>query len=50
MAIHRHNNHKSANAFMEWIDARLPVTKVWNEHLAGIWRLKTSTFGTFLAH
>lgn len=34
MAIHRHDNHKSANGFMEWVDARLPVTKVWNEHLA----------------
>ncbi|GAA6137823.1 cytochrome bc complex cytochrome b subunit [Arenicella sp. 4NH20-0111] len=34
MAIHRHDNHKSANAFMEWMDARMPVTKVWNEHLA----------------
>ena len=34
MAIHRHDQHKSANAFMEWVDARLPVTKVWNEHLA----------------
>ena len=34
MAIHRHDNHKSANAFMEWVDQRLPVTKVWNEHLA----------------
>ncbi len=34
MAIHRHDNHKSANAFMEWVDKRLPVTKVWNEHLA----------------
>lgn len=34
MAIHRHDNHKSANAFMAWVDRRLPVTKVWNEHLA----------------
>ncbi len=34
MAIHRHDNHKSANTFMEWVDKRLPVTKVWNEHLA----------------
>jgi len=34
MAIHRHDNHKSANAFMQWVDKRLPVTKVWNEHLA----------------
>ena len=34
MAIHRHDNHKSANAMMEWVDKRLPVTKVWNEHLA----------------
>lgn len=34
MAIHRHDNHKSANAFMSWVDKRLPVTKVWNEHLA----------------
>jgi len=34
MAIHRHDNHKSANAFMQWVDDRLPVTKVWNEHLA----------------
>ncbi len=34
MAIHRHDNHKSANKFMEWVDKRMPVTKVWNEHLA----------------
>ncbi len=34
MAIHRHDNHKSANAFMQWMDDRMPVTKVWNEHLA----------------
>lgn len=34
MAIHRHDNHKSANAFMEWVDRRFPATKVWNEHLA----------------
>jgi len=34
MAIKRHDNHKSANAFMEWVDRRLPITKVWNEHLA----------------
>ena len=34
MAIHRHDEHKSANAFMEWVDARMPATKVWNEHLA----------------
>lgn len=34
MAIHRHDNHKSANAAMEWVDRRLPLTKVWNEHLA----------------
>ncbi len=34
MAIHRHDNHKSANGFMQWVDRRLPVTKVWNEHLA----------------
>ena len=23
MAIHRHDNHKSANALMEWVDKRL---------------------------
>ncbi|MCH2189738.1 MAG: cytochrome b N-terminal domain-containing protein [Gammaproteobacteria bacterium] len=34
MAIHRHDNHKSANGFMKWMDDRMPVTKVWNEHLA----------------
>ena len=34
MAIHRHDKHESANAAMEWVDKRLPVTKVWNEHLA----------------
>ena len=34
MAIHRHDNHQSANAVMQWVDQRMPVTKVWNEHLA----------------
>ena len=47
MAIHRHNNHKSANAFMEWIDARLPVTKVWNEHLAEYMAPKNFNFWYF---
>ncbi len=47
MAIHRHNNHKSANAFMEWVDARLPVTKVWNEHLAEYMAPKNFNFWYF---
>ena len=34
MAIHRHDDHRSANIAMEWLDRRLPITKVWNEHLA----------------
>ena len=44
MAIHRHDNHKSANAFMEWVDKRLPVTKVWNEHLAEYMAAKNFNF------
>ena len=44
MAIKRHDNHKSANAFMEWIDQRLPVTKVWNEHLAEYYAPKNFNF------
>ncbi|NND81114.1 MAG: cytochrome b [Gammaproteobacteria bacterium] len=44
MAIHRHDNHKSANAFMEWVDRRLPVTKVWNEHLAEYYAAKNFNF------
>lgn len=47
MAIHRHDNHKSANAFMQWIDARLPVTKVWNEHLAEYMAPKNFNFWYF---
>lgn len=47
MAIHRHDNHKSANAFMEWIDRRLPVTKVWNEHLAEYQAAKNLNFWYF---
>lgn len=47
MAIHRHDNHKSANAFMEWVDRRLPVTKVWNEHLAEYWAAKNLNFWYF---
>ena len=47
MAIHRHNNHKSANAFMEWVDRRLPVTKVWNEHLAEYMAPKNFNFWYF---
>jgi len=44
MAIHRHDNHKSANAFMEWVDRRLPLTKVWNEHLAEYQAAKNLNF------
>jgi len=47
MAIHRHDNHKSANAFMEWVDRRLPVTKVWNEHLTEYYASKNFNFWYF---
>ena len=47
MAIHRHDNHVSANAFMEWVDRRLPVTKVWNEHLAEYMAAKNLNFWYF---
>ena len=47
MAIHRHDNHKSANVFMEWVDRRLPVTKVWNEHLAEYMAAKNLNFWYF---
>lgn len=44
MAIHRHDKHKSANAFMAWIDRRFPATKVWNEHLAEYYAPKNFNF------
>lgn len=44
MAIHRHDNHKSANALMQWVDDRFPATKVWNEHLAEYWAAKNFNF------
>ena len=44
MAIKRHDNHKSANAFMEWVDRRMPLTKVWNEHLAEYYAPKNFNF------
>jgi len=47
MAIHRHDNHVSANAFMEWVDRRLPLTKVWNEHLAEYMAAKNFNFWYF---
>ena len=47
MAIHRHDNHKSANVFMQWVDRRLPVTKVWNEHLAEYMAAKNLNFWYF---
>ena len=47
MAIHRHDNHVSANGFMEWVDRRLPVTKVWNEHLAEYMAAKNLNFWYF---
>lgn len=47
MAIHRHDNHKSANPFMEWIDQRMPATKVWNEHLAEYMAAKNFNFWYF---
>lgn len=48
MAIHRHENHKSANAFMEWVDRRFPATKVWNEHLAEYYAAKNFNFWYFM--
>jgi len=48
MAIHRHNDHKSANAFMEWVDRRFPATKVWNEHLAEYYASKNFNFWYFM--
>lgn len=47
MAIHRHDNHQSANGFMEWVDRRLPVTKVWNEHLSEYMAAKNLNFWYF---
>lgn len=47
MAIHRHDNHQSPNAFMEWVDRRLPVTKVWNEHIAEYMAAKNLNFWYF---
>jgi len=47
MAIHRHDNHKSANALMEWVDQRFPATKVWNEHLAEYMAAKNFNFWYF---
>ena len=47
MAIHRHDNHKSANALMEWVDQRFPATKVWNEHLAEYMAAKNVNFWYF---
>jgi len=47
MAIHRHDNHKSANAFVEWVDQRFPATKVWNEHLAEYMAAKNFNFWYF---
>jgi len=47
MAIHRHDNHKSANALMAWVDRRLPVTKVWNEHIAEYMAAKNLNFWYF---
>lgn len=44
MAIKRHDNHKSANAFMEWVDHRFPLTKVWNEHFAEYYASKNLNF------
>lgn len=44
MAIHRHDNHKSANKFMEWVDRRFPATKVYNEHLAEYQAAKNFNF------
>lgn len=47
MAIHRHDNHKSANAVMEWVDKRFPATKVWNEHIAEYMAAKNFNFWYF---
>ena len=47
MAIHRHDNHKSANAFMEWVDQRFAATTVWNEHLAEYMAAKNFNFWYF---
>jgi ubiquinol-cytochrome c reductase cytochrome b subunit len=34
-------------AFMEWVDARFPATKVWNEHLAEYYAPKNFNFWYF---
>lgn len=47
MAIHRHDEHKSANGLMEWVDKRFPATKVWNEHLAEYMAPKNFNFWYF---
>ena len=38
------NVSKSTNAFMNWIDERYPLTKVWNEHLAQYYAPKNFNF------
>jgi ubiquinol-cytochrome c reductase cytochrome b subunit len=35
------------SAFMEWLDARFPATKVWNEHLAQYYAPKNFNFWYF---
>jgi ubiquinol-cytochrome c reductase cytochrome b subunit len=39
--------NKTANALLGWIDARFPLTKMWNEHLAEYYAPKNFNFWYF---
>jgi ubiquinol-cytochrome c reductase cytochrome b subunit len=42
------NVNKSANAFMNWIDERLPVSSFWQDHMAGYYAPKNFNFWYYM--
>jgi ubiquinol-cytochrome c reductase cytochrome b subunit len=48
MAKAASNVNKSANAFMNWIDERLPVSSFWQDHMAGYYAPKNFNFWYYM--
>jgi ubiquinol-cytochrome c reductase cytochrome b subunit len=48
MAKAASNVNKSANAFMNWIDERLPISSFWQDHMAGYYAPKNFNFWYYM--
>ena len=47
MSDSKNTASNTGGTFMEWIDARFPATKVWNEHIAQYYAPKNFNFWYF---